>query len=1453
MKRSREKSSVIRHVITSCDRMFFAVITDSSVTLWYSKPCIQIVCHVASKAFTDQVGDFRQAEWKPDCSMLAIMTTRKCVVFMKKELDLSVQNHHCLYVQQEGRVTPTPRHNINGILDSDSVPAYKLIVVSHATLSAPISCFLSVRDELVVATEDGNLNRLRWNGNFNDKATLHLSDIPVSADLQQFKASKLSEYGHTTHMEYSPTLGGYSMVLSSGRAVFVIPPSSRTDRKSAHGVWAQELTNATCVAVNHRYRLMAFGSKSGEGLVYMTDEEVGALELSHKLVISSKEFPDAGAVAGAIHCMRWTPDGTALAVAWHNGGLSLWSVYGALLLCTLGGDYSCTQGHYQLFPSPVTCMEWGLEGYHLWAVTVKIEVSRPEGSSTHQLNGDADGSGTAAGIKDTCCCEMLQFQFLKSALTVNPCMSNHEHVFLQGEDKLYMSTGDTIWRGSGHNHSSFWGGSSSYSNGSHPYIGNKQWQIIPISHSYLASNWPIRYSTVDRAGQCIAVAGKTGFAHYALFSRKWKLFGNETQERDMVVSGGITWWKDFMVLACYNIPGQRDEVRCYPRSCKLDNTFAQVCKVPSPVLMLNTFRDSLIIFCADSHVIMFSLERKNTQPNPSMVINKVQEVSVGSFIPHPLCVAGVFLTSLTSESSGSKVQHTSREAESLLLNVSGKLLMFQRDRSGPQIRQNNENHKHRVLQLPFLPPSVVATSVENLWTTTRANLGKLQLMDALWLGCGAHGMKVWLPLSPRNEGKAHNFMSRRIMLPFKVDIYPLAVLFEDAVILGAACDALTYNVTSPSRVQEYEMPFCTLDRTSQIYLHHILRQLLRRNLGVNALELARSCTELSYFPHVLELLLHEVLEAEATSKEPIPDPLLPRVVAFIQEFPEYLQTIVHCARKTEVALWPYLFSIVGNPKDLFEECLINNNLTTAATYLIILQNLEKPIISRQHATLLLDSALNSNTWELCRDLVRFLKAIDHNDTDSPVTSTTFHRLSNSGNHPTFSSSPLSTSEDPSTFSYSNVSNVGRMRTSSIAGSGESAVRDTPKTKEKVKHTVSDSLINAGKRLVEWPQGIGSTPASVAHRQNSAGKPGLEPTAEQVNIDMILCRHARKLLASNQLRTLGHFAANLDDFHLVSWLRRERVRSARVEDFVVALRDLHQQFQWPLPILSPSAFAQLKSITATSSSSISSASLVDDDLDTVEESKERMTLNTAILTNAALLSPVGTLRHGVSETLLSTSTSDDVFLKPQPKQTEESSVATLEASDCSSLLGDYELINDFALGNDMQIMHDLEMILHEVANRGPQQSELELTYLLQIMLEAGCLEWALIIAVVLRDTLAVIRTVNTASMTDTPLDMVARMREGLSYLELWSDTECMGYKPFLRSIKGQITMLSKLVEQTPPSLKLDVGAPSSGPPSVEEGNLSPISQSIHSSESDIGGATFDVDQTKEDKSSDCVVS
>ncbi|KOB64493.1 Uncharacterized protein OBRU01_22957, partial [Operophtera brumata] len=170
-----------------------------------------------------------------------------------------------------------------------------------------------------------------------------------------------------------------------------------------------------------------------------------------------------------------------------------------------------------------------------------------------------------------------------------------------------------------------------------------------------------------------------------------------------------------------------------------------------------------------------------------------------------------------------------------------------------------------------LPATVLASCVESVWACGGvAGASQTQLSRALWLWCGSLGARVWLPLLPRDatrhpDSSRHTFMAKRIMLPFHLNIYPLSK--------------------------------CSL-------------------------------VKLAYFPHSLELLLHEVLEEEATSKEPIPDAQLPSIIEF---------TVVQCARKTEIALWAYLFSAAGKPKELFQECLQRKMLDTAASYLIILQ------------------------------------------------------------------------------------------------------------------------------------------------------------------------------------------------------------------------------------------------------------------------------------------------------------------------------------------------------------------------------------------------------------------------------------------------------------------------------------------------------------------------------------
>jgi len=106
-------------------------------------------------------------------------------------------------------------------------------------------------------------------------------------------------------------------------------------------------------------------------------------------------------------------------------------------------------------------MDWAAEGYELW-MAVRSKTEETKHSHFSVLN------------------------FLKSALTVNPSMSQNEHLYLQGEDRVLINrcvdSNVSSNASKGRN-----------KQGVSSVVGNsKNWVVILFPNMYISTNWPIR-------------------------------------------------------------------------------------------------------------------------------------------------------------------------------------------------------------------------------------------------------------------------------------------------------------------------------------------------------------------------------------------------------------------------------------------------------------------------------------------------------------------------------------------------------------------------------------------------------------------------------------------------------------------------------------------------------------------------------------------------------------------------------------------------------------------------------------------------------------------------------------------------------------------------------------------------------------------------------------------------
>ncbi|KAL4704244.1 hypothetical protein ACJJTC_016262 [Scirpophaga incertulas] len=595
---------IVKQIVANRDKVLFASLSDDCLAVWFCKPSVPIVYHRRNIESIQRLGVNIGVEWKPDSAMICISTSEGHLILYNVE-GLSEQTAY----QQYDPPTASLRRDSAELFVKEVIPSLKISLFKEVLVwdgQITRMCCIS-GTEILVCTTRAHLLRYRWDGVQNRDYCLDLGRIPFSINQQVSKAEPIVEDNtHVNDIEYSPLVCGFGITLNDGRAAYLTAPNLKFDPNAVQGIWAQGIDDATCVRVNHKFRLIAIGRKNSQIDVFTIDEATGGLELSHTMVLSSKDFPGD---PGPVKCMRWSGDGRAVAASWERGGLSVWSTFGALLACSLAWDYGLSQDLPAHNPLTVSSLEWATEGYQLWMVKVDGEASS----------------------------DLLQLDFVKSPLSVNPCMSNQRHLYLQGDDKLYVNLEDNLTRRTkipiidsssdayqsenGLNESNMeYDNSTKYREFVDDNECRKQWIVLPLPATYIATNWPLRYSAIDEAGENVCVAGRAGLAHYSRSTRRWKLFGNEAQEKDFVVTGGVLWWRDYIVIGCYSILDGKDEIRFYPREAKLDNNW--------------------LVFGSDALVTIYELTCVDNEGGVEM--RCVQAVDV-SALSHAACVVSASL------------------------------------------------------------------------------------------------------------------------------------------------------------------------------------------------------------------------------------------------------------------------------------------------------------------------------------------------------------------------------------------------------------------------------------------------------------------------------------------------------------------------------------------------------------------------------------------------------------------------------------------------------------------------------------------------------------------------------------------------------------------------------------------------------------------------------------------
>ena len=421
-----------------------------------------------------------------------------------------------------------------------------------------------------------------------------------------------------------------------------------------------------------------------------------------------------------------------------------------------------------------------------------------------------------------------------------------------------------------------------------------------------------------------------------------------------------------------------DKVRLYSRERPLDSSsILHTEHMNYPIVHITTSgADSLLVYTHENTLFHYIfVATRNT-----IKLNQVGQIAFNGIIRAPARVRSIsWIVPDEQREQGEPSQDVATAA--VLFLIDGKLVLLQ-----PSANEYGElkydmrvvAHDVEYYLLTREQPEMMAqlnikaVGPETPNGVSGDHLGH-SLRDSLWYFDG-RAMRVWSDVldvvasAPADLGRD---LPSTVAIP--TDFYPLSVMIDKGIITGLESDLV--------QRRDVDFAFFRFISRTHLFIPPLLRHHLSHYDSPAALHLSDSFQQLPYFPHALEVLLHNVLDDEVdASPEHADTNILGSVLYFLSSFPSYLDIIVGCTRKTEIRSWRTLFDYLPPVHELFEESLLKGQLKTAGGLLLILHTFNEESFNAQQIARLLRQAKVEGDWDLCKELARFLVGIDDSGT-----------------------------------------------------------------------------------------------------------------------------------------------------------------------------------------------------------------------------------------------------------------------------------------------------------------------------------------------------------------------------------------------------------------------------------------------------------------------------------------